>query len=356
MGTVSQNRNSRIDFSLADNDWTIDADVSLFVKADVAVFSTLAGSRFTNSGVVFSAVDFGSGNGAVTLMGNNAFITNNVGGSITGYDGGITVNGQGSSIANQGAVTGANEFGILFGSGSRSVVLDNSGNIYGGNQGVWVLNGVDGGTINNSGVIRSGKTGISLSLDSGVTTTINNGVNGIIRGKTKAIEVSFGAIEFKNNGTVLGLTHCNFDSGDDRIENRGVMGEVRLGAGDDVFVFAGGKQGPVSGSSGADQFVYSTKLAKKKDAATIADFTPGEDSIGLSKALFKGIGKAGPLNEKFFAVGTKATDKKDRIIYDPDTGLCRYDKDGKGGGKAKVFAVLGDAPDIVGASDFLVLG
>ena len=34
---------------------------------------------------------------------------------------------------------------MLFGSGSRNVVLDKSGNIYGGERGVWVLNNVNGG-------------------------------------------------------------------------------------------------------------------------------------------------------------------------------------------------------------------
>lgn len=356
MGTVSQNRTTRIDFTALDNTWTIDVDVSVAIAGnDFAVFSNIAGSSFTNNGVVFSAVNTNLGNAAVGFLGANAVINNNAGASITGYEGGIVVNGDGADLTNRGAVTGAKEFGILFGSGSRNVVLDNTGDIYGGNQGVWVLNTVDGGTINNAGIIRSGVTGISLTLNAGVTTTISNAKDGTIRGKAKAIEVNFGAIDFKNSGTVAGLTHCDFQSGDDRIENRGVMGEVRLGTGNDVFIFAGGKQGPVFGSSGSDQFAFSRKFAKKKDAATIADFTPGEDSIGLSKALFKGIGKPGPLKEKSFAIGNKAKDSSDRIIYDPDTGICRYDPDGKGGTKAKIFTVLDGSPDGVSAGDFLVL-
>lgn len=355
MATVSQNRTTRVDFTALDNTWTIDADVSVAVVGnDYAVLSTIAGSRFTNSGVVFSGIT-SLGHAAVGFFDANAVINNNAGASITGYEGGLAVNGNGASIINRGAVTGAKEFGILFGSGSRNVVLDNSGNIYGGNEGVWVINSVDGGTINNVGVIRSGGAGISLTLGTGVVTTINNAKNGVIKGKAKAIDVGFGAIDFENAGTVIGLTDCNFQSGDDRIENRGVMGEVRLGVGNDVFVFAGGKQGPVTGSAGSDQFVFSRKFAKKKDAATIADFTPGEDTIGLSKALFKGIGKAGPLKDKFFDLGKKAKDKDARILYDPDTGICRYDLDGKGGTKAKIFAKLDGGPDGVSAGDFVVL-
>ena len=337
MTVVSQNRNTKITFTALDNSWTVNSDVSVFVQADVAAASAIAGSRFTNNGVVFAAVNFNNGNGAVTLAGNNARIDNNAGASITGFDGGITVNGNGAAINNHGAVTGAREFGVLFGSGSRNVVLDNSGNIYGAETGVWVLNSVDGGTIRNSGVIRSGDTGISLSLGAGVVTEITNGKDGVIRGNAKAIEVNFGAIDFENLGTVVGLTHCDFQSGNDRIENRGTMGEVRLGAGDDVFVFAGGKQGLVTGGPGVDQFIFETKLAPKKSPATIADFTPGEDVFVLSKALFKKIGKPGALKEKAFALGTKAGDKSDRVIYDDSTGQLRYDKDGKGGDQGQAL-------------------
>lgn len=355
MTVVSANRGARIDFTALDNSWTVDADVSVFVQADAAVVSTIAGSRFTNNGVVFAAVNFNNGNGALSFAGNDAVIGNNAGASITGFDGGITVNGIGVDIDNSGAVTGARQFGVLFGSGSRDVVLTNSGNIYGAETGVWVLNSVDGGTIVNSGEIRSGNRAISLSLDTGVVTTITNAEDGVIRGKLKAIQVSFGAIDFQNLGTVAGLIHCDFQSGDDRIENRGTMGEVRLGAGDDVFAFAGGVQGLVTGGPDEDQFVFETKLAPKKSGATIADFAPGEDSIGLSKALFKGIGKPGPLKEKFFALGSKAADKNDRILYDSADGELRYDKDGKGGAKAKLFALLDGGPDGVSAGDFLVL-
>ncbi len=356
MATVSQNRGARIDFTALDNVWTIDADVSVFVQADVAVVSVIAGSRFTNNGVVFAAFNLNNGNGALSFLGNGAVIDNSAGASITGFDGGITVGGNGAEIDNGGSVTGAREFGVLFGSGSRNVVLDNSGNIYGAESGVWVLNSVDGGTIDNSGVIRSGNKGISLSLNTGVVTTITNDEGGVIRGKEKAIEVNFGAISLLNEGEIRGLVHGNIQSGNDRVENRGsIVGEVRLGAGDDTFVFAGGSQGDVSGGPGADAFVFMRKFAPKKAGVpTIVDFTPGEDTIGLSKALFKGIGKAGPLKEKAFAFGGMAKDANDRILYDSSTGECRFDRDGKGGAKAKIFAVLDGNPDI-DVGDFLVL-
>ena len=94
--------------------------------------------------------------------------------------------------------------------------------------------------------------------------------------------------------------------------------------------------------------------SRQEEPATIADFTPGR-GIGLSKGLFKSIGKSGPLKEKFFAFGSKAADKNDHILYDSATGELRYDKDGKGGTKAKVFAHLDGSPDGVGLDDFTVV-
>jgi hypothetical protein len=349
MAIVNQNRSTRIDFTALDNNWTVNADISVAVRDDVAVASAIAGSRFTNNGVVFTAVSPSGGNGAVSFSGNAAVIDNNAGAEITGLDVGLTVNGAGAEIDNLGSITGARTFGVLFGAGSSNVTLENSGDVYGGLVGVQSLGA--GGTIVNSGVIRSASFGISSNSASNSVTNLKDGV---IHGAVKAIEINVGALSLNNLGTIVGLVDCFFMSGDDRIENRGAMGEVRLGAGDDVFVFAGGKQGLVTGGSDADQFVFSRKFAKKKDAATIADCTPIDDSIGLSKGLFKGIGKVGPLKEKFFASGKKAGDQNDRIIYDSDTGIGRYDKDGKGGTKAKIFAVLTGAPD-VDAGDFIVL-
>ena len=52
--------------------------------------------------------------------------------------------------------------------------------------------------------------------------------------------------------------------------------------------------------------------------------------------------------------GKKAGDDSDHILYDDNTGICRYDRDGKGGDKAKAFALLAGAPD-VDAGDFTVV-
>ena len=302
-------------------------------------------------------MNFNNGNGALSFSGNNAVIQNATAASITGFDGGLTVGGIGASIDNDGSITGAREFGVLFGSGSRDVNLDNSGKIYGGSFGVWVINSSDGGTTNNSGEIRSGSVGIGATLNTGVTTVINNAKDGVIQGVAKAIEVNFGRFVLDNKGTINGLVQGALASGADDVTNSGTInGLTRLGNGDDTFAFAGGKQGTVFGEADSDTFVFEGKIApKKKGVATIGDFTPADDTIGLSKGLFKKIGKSGTLKDKFFGLGKKASDTSEHILYDDNSGLLRYDKDGKGGAKAKVFGLLDGGPDGVTADDFTIV-
>ena len=64
------------------------------------------------------------------------------------------------------------------------------------------------------------------------------------------------------------------------------------------------------------------------------------------------------LKEKAFfakAGAKKAKDGKDRIIYNTETGETWLDKDGVGGKKAKLFAILDGSPDALSHNDFVVV-
>ena len=81
------------------------------------------------------------------------------------------------------------------------------------------------------------------------------------------------------------------------------------------------------------------------------DFTDG-DVIQLSQSVFKKL-ELGPLTDAGFRdIGERAT-KDTRIAYKAN-GEMSYDRDGKGGADAIVFAKLTTKPDI-DASDFLVV-
>lgn len=102
------------------------------------------------------------------------------------------------------------------------------------------------------------------------------------------------------------------------------------GAGSDIL----------SGGKGHDTFRFDSALDKKKNVDTILDFQPHEDTIQLSRTIFKTAGKAGLLKKSAFWNGANgaAHDKDDRIIYDKKTGALYYDKDGSGSSPAIKFA------------------
>jgi Ca2+-binding RTX toxin-like protein len=113
----------------------------------------------------------------------------------------------------------------------------------------------------------------------------------------------------------------------------------------------------LTGKSGADEFVFSTKLGPS-NVDTIKDFRPGQgDTIGLDRDIFKKVGAALGEDEFFAKKGAaKAHDRDDRIIYDTKTGKLYYDDDGskKGGHDAVHFATLGNKP-LLDAGDFNIV-
>jgi Ca2+-binding RTX toxin-like protein len=92
------------------------------------------------------------------------------------------------------------------------------------------------------------------------------------------------------------------------------------------------------GGGGADYFQFTTKLKPAKNVMKIGDMKPGTDTILLSAEIFKGMGRKGPLKEKYFEDGKKAGDGDDHIVYHKSSGRLYYDKDGKGGADQLLFA------------------
>ena len=146
-------------------------------------------------------------------------------------------------------------------------------------------------------------------------------------------------------------------AGDDDIL-KGKNGKDTLnGEGGDDLLNGGKKKDTLTGGEDADSFLFASKL-KNKWADIITDFEVGTDSIHLDRDIFKKVGKAGPLKDKFFDTGKKADSKKDRILYDEKTGWLRHDEDGKGGDKAtKVAKVFDDGNPVGGlsADDFMLI-
>jgi hypothetical protein len=60
------------------------------------------------------------------------------------------------------------------------------------------------------------------------------------------------------------------------------------------------------------------------------------------------------LSKKGFCDSAEAQDSRDRILYDRDTGIIRFDKDGDGAAKAVVIAKVGAGLDL-SHTDFWII-
>jgi len=116
----------------------------------------------------------------------------------------------------------------------------------------------------------------------------------------------------------------------------------------------------LTGNAGLDNFVFnsaiqkSTSKNKSFNLDTITDFYVKDDTISLSKTIFKEIGKKGHLAADAFYAGKSAHDASDRILYDSKTGALLYDDDGIGSHAAVQFAALSRGLKL-NFHDFLVI-
>ncbi len=86
----------------------------------------------------------------------------------------------------------------------------------------------------------------------------------------------------------------------------------------------------------------------------MTDFFAKDDTVLLDTALLKTVGKNGKLAKDAFALGKKALDAEDRIVYDAATGNLFYDADGTGKIAAIKLAVLANKASL-SVSDVLVI-
>jgi Ca2+-binding RTX toxin-like protein len=136
------------------------------------------------------------------------------------------------------------------------------------------------------------------------------------------------------NDTLYGGMHADSLQGGDG--NDRLYGDV----GNDALDGEAGKD-TLSGGWGRDTFMFKDKPNAKTDVDTITDFNVKDDTIRLENSIFKKLGKAGKLNPDFFAVGSKAQDGNDYLIYNKKNGYLSYDADGAGSKyKPVLFAKL----------------
>ena len=134
----------------------------------------------------------------------------------------------------------------------------------------------------------------------------------------------------------------------------GAAGDTLKGDGLGNWLTGGGGNDLLRGRGGADRFVFSAKLGAG-NADTIADFKHDKDVLALDDKIFKAIGSTVTSGEFYAKAGAhRGHDKDDRVVYDKTTGDLYYDRDGKGGAAAILFATLKHAPTL-DHGDFLIV-
>ncbi|MFN3643516.1 MAG: calcium-binding protein [Gemmobacter sp.] len=130
--------------------------------------------------------------------------------------------------------------------------------------------------------------------------------------------------------------------GNDTILGGGWRDTLIGGAGDDVL----------RNGAGRDAFVF---RSAQHGADRIKDFDPASDRIWLDSgaADFAGLGSGG-LARRAFALGPAAQDRSDRVIYDPATGILRFDADGIGAEAPVILARMAAGLDLTAAHVRLV--
>jgi serralysin len=149
----------------------------------------------------------------------------------------------------------------------------------------------------------------------------------------------------------------NAGTGDDRLF--GGSGADRLvgGAGRDRL--AGGSGCDIlTGGSEQDVFVFDVRPVRS-NRDRISDFSVRDDTIWLDNAVFATVSKShdatpGSLRKSFFAIGSKAKDSNDHVIYDRKAGILFYDSDGTGPDAAVQIATLTKKLKLT-AADFLIV-
>ncbi|MGO4706687.1 calcium-binding protein [Microvirga sp. 2MCAF38] len=125
------------------------------------------------------------------------------------------------------------------------------------------------------------------------------------------------------------------------------------GAGNDKLIGGQGRD-VLSGGAGKDVFVFDQPVSSIFDIDRITDFNVVQDTIHLSRAVFKAVGKKGVLKASAFWIGPAAHDASDRIIYNKKEGALYFDPDGTGPLQQVQFAIVSKNLKMT-AADFFVI-
>lgn len=154
----------------------------------------------------------------------------------------------------------------------------------------------------------------------------NQGTDTVLSSITYTLAANFENLELQGSSAING-------------NGNGASNVIVGNSGANILNGMGGRDF-MTGGSGADRFAFTTSAFGSTNVDTIADFEVGIDKIGLSRAIFYGVGFTSALSADAFYVGAAAHDTTDRIIYDDTSGRLYFDSNGVATGGQVEFAVL----------------
>jgi Ca2+-binding RTX toxin-like protein len=116
--------------------------------------------------------------------------------------------------------------------------------------------------------------------------------------------------------------------------------DILLGLGGNDTLVGGPGNDRLTGGAGKDIYLFAASLSDANNVDQITDFAPADDTMKLEGSVFTTFAFAGPPGVGAFRTGSTAQDSSDRLLYDPNTGIVRYDADGSGATAAVRFATL----------------
>jgi Ca2+-binding RTX toxin-like protein len=193
---------------------------------------------------------------------------------------------------------------------------------------------------------------------------VNSQTNGFTIANGEAIE---NATRGRGADSLTGSTLCNVLSGgagsDDIKGGRGndVLnggnGRDTMNGGEGNDRMAGGAgSDTLTGARGNDTFIFN---ARTEGGDTITDFSSAaygnDDSFAFLGSAFGGLA-AGALSVNRFqsSDSAEALTAQVRFLFETDTGILRFDADGKGAGASSIIATL-QAGAIVALNDFAII-
>jgi Ca2+-binding RTX toxin-like protein len=364
-------------------------------------------NRVLNDGIIKAGYDFDDEGHSAILSGGQSYIQNtNWIGSHNNYgimlrDGGNTIQNGNVNVPSSAPTPtisgGYSAIGIEGGNNG----INNVGLLTAGGPTIHFKSGQEGeqNFIHNMGRIFSSTGGNAIlsqgAADDRVTNagTMSNPAlikgNILLENGDDHLENHSHLYGFEYSGGIIG--HVRMGAGDDTVGNYGdIRGDIHLGSGNDTLdstfgrlysltsgpnlrpshiygddgndtikgsdvddIIHGGRDRDVlSGGSGRDAFVFDLSLAAGK-IDVITDFNVAQDIIHLESDIFRAI--HGVFTADHLCIGSAPKDSSDRVIYDPTTGALRYDADGSGTKTPSMqFAIL--TPGLtLKADNFLLL-